>query len=260
MVFKLDFRKAFDSVSWEALLTILSHRGFPQAWTSWLSSVLFSSKTAILLNDIPGNWINCQCGLRQGDPLSPYLFLLVADLLQQLIIKAFTPNSLCHPIDPSRPPAILQYADDTLIIARADSDAAETLQSILNDFADATRLTINFHKTTFLPMHTPAPTANAISATFNCPRSSFPHIYLGLPLSLTKLPSSAFQSIVQNYLKYLVGWVARLLSISSSLDAPTTYFMSVFRLPKKKNLNQLDAIRRAFFWSAEDTCTGGSVL
>lgn len=71
MIFKLDFRKAFDSVSWEGLLAILTHQGFPPTRTYWISSLLSSSKTTILLNGIPGSWINCRCGLRQDDPLSP---------------------------------------------------------------------------------------------------------------------------------------------------------------------------------------------
>lgn len=109
-------------------------------------------------------------------PLPIPSFLLVADLLQQLILKAFTPHTLCHPIDHSLLHDVLQYADDTLIIARANTTAATTLRGIFNDFADATGLAINFHKTTFLHIYTPPSTANDISAIFDCPTSCFPQI------------------------------------------------------------------------------------
>lgn len=266
MILKLDFRKAFDSVCWESLLTILAARGFPSKWVAWIKTLLISSKTAILLNGVPGNWISCKNGLRQGDPLSPYLFIIVADLLQRLISKAFSTGGLCHPIYPDRPPTVLQYADDTLIVAHASPSAALMLKSILDDFALATGLSINFHKTTFVPIHTDPPLAQNIAHTFCCDISSFPQVYLGLPLSHTRLPSSAFEPLVQRFLKYLAGWAARLLSrggrltlISATLDALATHFMSVFKLPKKIT-KRLDAIRRSFFWAAEETCSGAKCL
>lgn len=152
---------------------------------------------------------------------------------------------------------MLQYADDTLIIALASSQAVNTLKDILDKFALATGLNINFHKTTFVSINTDTITSQNIVSTFGCDLSSFPQIYLGLPLSQTRLPSSTFEPIIQRFLKYLSGWAAKLLScgarltlISSTLDALATHFMSVFRLPKKI-IKRLDAIRRSFFWATK---------
>jgi hypothetical protein len=95
LVLKLDFSKAFDSIDWESLRAIMLARGFPAVWCDWMDMILATSKSAILLNGVPGPWIDCKRGLRQGDPLSPYLFLLVADVLQRLIRQD---PLLCHPI------------------------------------------------------------------------------------------------------------------------------------------------------------------
>jgi hypothetical protein len=118
LVIKLDFAKAFDTVNWDGLQTTLAARGFNSLWCSWIQNILQSSKSAVLVNGCLGPWINCKRGLRQGDPLSPYLFLLVAETLQQLI-KA-NQNTVRHPISHDCPCPVLQYADDTLIVMRGD--------------------------------------------------------------------------------------------------------------------------------------------
>jgi len=85
---KLDVSKAFDSVSWSFLLEILSHLGFGATWRSLLYNLLRSASTQVMLNCEPGDFIFHQRGLRQGDPLSPMLFILVMDALNSLFTKA----------------------------------------------------------------------------------------------------------------------------------------------------------------------------
>jgi hypothetical protein len=112
LVLKQDFAKAFDSVCWDSLIVMLHVRGFPDAWCSWIQQLQETAKSAVLLNGVPGRWISYRRGLLQGDPLSPYLFILVADVLQQLLTRD---AALRHPLAPERPCVVLQYADDKLI-------------------------------------------------------------------------------------------------------------------------------------------------
>jgi hypothetical protein len=130
---------------------IMICRGFPSVWCDWMDMILNSSWSVILLNGIPVWWIDCKRGLLQGDPLSPYLFLSVTDVLQEMIRQD---PLMCHPLVDGAPCPMLQYADDTLIIMRSGVAAAERLKVLLDQFADATGLTTNFHKSTLVPMHT----------------------------------------------------------------------------------------------------------
>uniref|UniRef100_A0A453NKF2 Reverse transcriptase domain-containing protein n=1 Tax=Aegilops tauschii subsp. strangulata TaxID=200361 RepID=A0A453NKF2_AEGTS len=252
MVFKLDFRKAFDSVAWPALDKILAIRGFSPTFRSWTQNILHIGKAAILLNGIPGNWIQCKNGLRQGDPVSPYLFLIVTDLLQQLILQNSEP-ALHHPIFSHLPPTVLQYADDTLMVAAASPATATALKVILNNFAHTTGLAINFSKTTLATLHTDDSKTAAIALAMGCSCASFPQTYLSLPLAPTKPLTNAFNPLVEHSRKLLLGWHAKLLDkgdrlilISTVMDSILTYFMSMFCIPKK-TIKTFDSLRRDFF-------------
>lgn len=88
LMLKLDIQRAFDTVSWEFLLGLLTARGFGRSFTNCLSALLSTSSTRILVNGELSEKIDLMKGLRQGDPLSPLLFVLVMDCLAVLIDKA----------------------------------------------------------------------------------------------------------------------------------------------------------------------------
>jgi hypothetical protein len=88
LLLKLDIWKAFDSVAWSFLLEVLHHMGFGPIWRDIISELLLSSTTQVLLNGTLGERITHRRGLRQGDPLSPMLFILVMDVLGHLCFKS----------------------------------------------------------------------------------------------------------------------------------------------------------------------------
>lgn len=83
-LFKLDISKAFDSVNWSFLIDLLTHMGFSKRWINWISMILSSASTKIICNGSPGHRICHARGLRQGDPLSPLIFVLVMEALNAL--------------------------------------------------------------------------------------------------------------------------------------------------------------------------------
>ncbi|CAN6206059.1 unnamed protein product [Urochloa humidicola] len=263
LVLKLDFAKAFDTVSWSCLLATMSALGFPQEWCDWISDMLTSSKLAVLVNGRPGPWFSCKRGVRQGDPLSPYLFLLVADVLQRLVKNN---GQIRHPAADDLPCPILQYADDTLIVLKADHNDLQHIWDTLDLFSRFTRLKINYNKSTIVPIHVPEDEAASLQSVLGCQLGGFPQTYLGLPLSCDKLKLSAFSPLIAKADRYLSGWQASFLNpmgrtvlVNTVIDSQLIHSMSVFLLPQGV-LDAFDRRRRAFLWSGEESVSGAQCL
>lgn len=105
IILKLDFEKAFDMVKHAVLFEMLRAKGFPARWIKWVEDLLFTATTSILLNGNAGKDLKCKRAVRQGDPLSPLLFALSADLLQCVINHEYVQGTLLPPFpqNPDRP-------------------------------------------------------------------------------------------------------------------------------------------------------------
>ena len=117
IVLKLDFAKAFDTIEHDAILQVMEAMGFDELMLKWVKEILSSGTSAILLNGVPGKQFECKRGVRQGDPLSPLLYVLGLKLLQVVVNELLHSGGISLPIltnDPDFP--ILQYADDTLLV------------------------------------------------------------------------------------------------------------------------------------------------
>jgi hypothetical protein len=134
ILFKLDISKAFDSVSWPFLIEVLRKMGFGQIWCDVVCGLLASSSTRILLNGVPGEIISHQRGLRQGDPLSPMLFILVMDVLNLLIQKASDEGLLQQLSSGTLHHRLFLYADDAVVFLRPVASDINLVLEILRLF------------------------------------------------------------------------------------------------------------------------------
>jgi hypothetical protein len=119
-----------------------------------MESIFNSGTSSILLNGVPGKTFHCRRRVRQGDPLSPLLFVLAADLLQTLMNKAKDMNLIQLPISLACTSdfPILQYAYDTLIIMEGCPRQLFFLKSLLQSFATSTGLKVNYSKSMMVPI------------------------------------------------------------------------------------------------------------
>jgi len=145
VIFKIDFEKAYDKVKWNFLIQTLRMKGFSQ---KWIKSFISGGSVAINVNEDVGPYFQTKKGLRQGDPLSPILFNLVADMLTLFITRAKAAGQVSgvvpHLVDDGL--SILQYADDTILFMEHNLEQAHNMKTILCAFEQLSGLKINFHK------------------------------------------------------------------------------------------------------------------
>lgn len=136
MTVKTDIAKAYDRLEWSFLRDTMIHMGFDPTWIEWIMKCVETVTYSTLINGQPRGNIIPTRGIRQGDHLCPYLFILCSEVLSHLLTSATTQNRLKGMKINNKGPTVnhLLFADDALFFCHAHPRSCRTLKSILNSY------------------------------------------------------------------------------------------------------------------------------
>lgn len=211
MAIKADMAQAFDRMEWSFILRVLRCYGFSEHWIhQCLSSVSYS----ILLNGSPFGLISPTWGLRQGDPLSPFLFILGTEVLSRMFSRAERMRCI-HGTKISRsttPISHLLFADDTMIFSRATVNEAAVISNLLDIYAGWSGQELNLNKSSVtFSRNVQQALTSSLADSLGISQSDHPGTYLGLPLVIPRSKRQAHLVLKERVLKRVFGWKSKLL-------------------------------------------------
>ncbi|KAK2370269.1 hypothetical protein QL285_083333 [Trifolium repens] len=258
---KTDMAKAYDRVEWLFLQTTLEAMGFPQKLTETIMKCVKTVNFSILINGRPSQNFYPKRGLRQGDPLSPYLFIICANVFSGLITQAQQGKRI-HGIKIAHgAPEVshLLFADDSLLFCRANNQEATEVKNIIMNYQEASGQLVNMNKSEIIfSKHAPQSTKEVIGQILPMQQVNQFSRYLGMPTHVGRSKKQAFNYIQDCVWKKLKGWKARHLSFAgrSTLikvvaQAIPTYVMSCFLL-RKELCSHMESMICKFWWGSNN--------
>ncbi|KAL0295432.1 UNVERIFIED_CONTAM: putative mitochondrial protein [Sesamum calycinum] len=250
---KVDIQKAYDSVEWDFLLEVLRLFNFPQQFITLIEQCVSTASFSISLNGSIHGFFKGSRGLRQGDPISPYLFVLVMEIWSKLIRHRVQNSTQFQYHWKCKEPGLINlcFADDVLLFCKAHIPSIQVLTDALSEFAILSGLKVN-----------PAKSQTIISLGVNgkdpglrgIPRRLTTCQVFRYTLTSSRLTLADCRPLIDKVDTRLAGWnhlnlsyAGRLQLIKSVLSSLHTYWASVLILPKGV-LKLLEKKMRKFLW------------
>ncbi|KAL0561777.1 hypothetical protein IC582_002218 [Cucumis melo] len=214
---KVDLQKAYDSVNWDFLFGLLIAIGTPLKFVSWIRACVTSPMFSIMINGSLEGFFNGRKGLRQGDPLSPFLFVMVMEVLSRMLNKipqSFRFHHRCEKVKLTH----LTFADDLMIICAADELSISFIRECLQKFGEFSGLFANPRKSSIFVAGVNNEYASHLAACMGFVRGNLPVRYLGLPLLTGRLRSIDCAPLIQRITSRIRSWTARVLSFAGRLQ------------------------------------------
>lgn len=256
---KIDLSKAFDRLEWDFIATAMQKKGFHHHFINLVLSCIKSSSFSVTINGQAYGSFNASRGIRQGCPLSPYLFVLALNELSDQLNEALQNQNIKGIKLSDSGPAIhsLLYADDLIITGTATVEEATQIKNIIDNFCRKSGQTPNWDKSGILfSKKTPSHIKHAINHIFPVPILDSNARHLGHPLFVTNRNKFIiYRFILEKFKAKLttlkankLSHAGRLTLIKSVFSSLPVYYMATILLSRKL-LSKITAIIRKFWWT-----------
>ncbi|XP_050386206.1 uncharacterized protein LOC126802601 [Argentina anserina] len=254
---KVDLSKAYDRLSWNFIEMVLYDAKFPHSLVKLIMHCISSVSFQISLNGELSESFQGQRGIRQGDPLSPYIFVLCMEKLSHLI-NTLVDDGLWKPVRASQSgPKIshLFFADDLIFFAEASISQANALKKCLDIFCALSGQAVSYEKSLiYCSPNTCSSTATCVSRICGSPLTNDLGKYLGMPLIHERVNHHTYAGIYDKFQSRLSSWKSKTLSMAGRLvliqsvsSAIPNYAMQTARFPVSL-CDKLDKLNRDFLW------------
>lgn len=255
LTLKIDIAKAFDSVRWDYLTACLRSLNLPNDFIQWLAACYSSPSFSVGINGRLHGFFKGTRGLRQGDPLSPYLFGIVINTLSQKLNAAAESGRIGYHANCRKSNLThLCFADDLLIFTDGTLSSVQGVLQVLQEFEAFAGLSISVDKSCFFPSGLTELEMDEITQASGISVGSLPIRYLGLPLNSRKLSITNCEPLLQQVRSKINAWTSKYLSfagrqvlISTVIAGITNFWCGAFILPKEC-IRAIDKMCNAFLW------------
>ncbi|KAG7588723.1 Zinc finger CCHC-type superfamily [Arabidopsis suecica] len=252
---QIDLTKAYDNVSWEFLINILLALDLPHTFINWIRVCISTPSYSVAFNGELIGFFQGKKGIRQGDPMSSHLFVLVMDILaKSLDLGAIEGRFSLHPKCSAPLITHLSFADDVLIFFDGSDSSLEGILEILEEFRHGSGLGINKLKTSLLLDGGDFHRTRDLSTRLGLTHGDLPVRYLGVPLMAQKMRRQDYQPLIDKINLKFTSWTARHLSFAGRLQllksviySTINFWTSIFLLPNQCLL-KLEQMCNAFLW------------
>ncbi|XP_039045554.1 uncharacterized protein LOC120185389 [Hibiscus syriacus] len=262
---KIDLQKAFDTLHWGFLSVVLKALDIPQRFIDWIEACFKQARFSISFNGSLIGYFNGARGIRQGEPLSPILFVLSMNILSSMLNMAaarglFNYHPKCKKVGITH----LSFVDDLLIFCKGNVESVIGVITVLESFYEMSGLNLNAAKYMFFTAGISLSHIEHIKQATGFTYGHLPVRYLGVPLITRKLSENDCESLIASIKARLTLWSGKNLSYAGRLELVRAVLFNIAnywcrQLPLPQAIiSKIEQLCSRFFWKGSDKSATGA--